>query len=297
VLTPQEADEVLGHVRDFARAGLCTVLIITHKFREVMAYADDVTVLRRGKAVHHCARAGTDPARLAQAMVGDALGAASRRFFAHQICRRHIAAGQPKTRPSLKVQGLKAMGDRGTLAVHELSLSVRAGEILGVAGVSATASASWWRRWSASARAPRQRAGDGPALQRHAQGEPPPEGAQPARGAAAQCLRRRPERGREHGAARFRPAAAVAGGRCVSAAGAAARANGLPLRHQDAGRGRADPQPVGRQRAARRAGARAGGRHQCADRRQPGVRPGLSPPSRRSTRACAACARRAARCC
>jgi ABC-type sugar transport system ATPase subunit len=55
VLTPQEADEVLGHVRDFARAGLCTVLLITHKFREVMAYADDVTVLRRGRQVHHCA--------------------------------------------------------------------------------------------------------------------------------------------------------------------------------------------------------------------------------------------------
>ena len=53
VLTPQEADEVLGHVREFARSGQCTVLIITHKFREVMAYADSVTVLRRGKAVHH----------------------------------------------------------------------------------------------------------------------------------------------------------------------------------------------------------------------------------------------------
>jgi len=51
VLTPQEADEVLGHVREFARSGLCTVLIITHKFREVMGYADAVTVLRRGRAV------------------------------------------------------------------------------------------------------------------------------------------------------------------------------------------------------------------------------------------------------
>ncbi len=49
VLTPQEADEVLGHVREFARSGLCTVLIITHKFREVMGYADAVTVLRRAR--------------------------------------------------------------------------------------------------------------------------------------------------------------------------------------------------------------------------------------------------------
>src|SRR3954463_11011444 len=77
VLTPQEADEVLGHVRDFARAGLCTVLIITHKFREVMRYADDVTVLRRGQAVHHCAVRDTDPNQLATAMVGDAQAAQS----------------------------------------------------------------------------------------------------------------------------------------------------------------------------------------------------------------------------
>ena len=72
VLTPQEADEVLGHVRDFARAGRCTVLLITHKFREVMAFADEVTVLRRGRQVHQGAVRDTDPARLAQAMVGDA---------------------------------------------------------------------------------------------------------------------------------------------------------------------------------------------------------------------------------
>ena len=71
VLTPQEADEVLGHVREFARSGLCTVLIITHKFREVMAYADGVTVLRRGKAVHHCRVDHTDPRRLAAAMMGE----------------------------------------------------------------------------------------------------------------------------------------------------------------------------------------------------------------------------------
>ena len=65
VLTPQEADEVLGHVREFARAGLCTVLIITHKFREVMGYADTVTVLRRGRAVHETSVAYTGPELLA----------------------------------------------------------------------------------------------------------------------------------------------------------------------------------------------------------------------------------------
>jgi len=128
VLTPQEADEVLGHVREFARSGLCTVLIITHKFREVMAYADSVTVLRRGKAVHHCRVADTSPAQLAQAMMGGEQATAST-----PIARKPVPANAPV---ALKVEGLKAQGDRGTLALHDLSLSVRAGEILGVAGVS-----------------------------------------------------------------------------------------------------------------------------------------------------------------
>jgi ABC-type uncharacterized transport system ATPase subunit len=151
VLTPQEADEVLGHVRDFARSGQCTVLIITHKFREVMAYADAVTVLRRGKAVHHTLVGKTDPSRLAAAMMGE--GAAP----PHEVdvpdaasVAMHAAipintAVKPMRTPvgtskdtvyALQVEGLKAQGDRGTLALHDLSFVVRPGEILGVAGVS-----------------------------------------------------------------------------------------------------------------------------------------------------------------
>ena len=140
VLTPQEADEVLGHVRAFAQSGLCTVLIITHKFREVMAYADSVTVLRRGRAVHHCRVDGTSPAQLAAAMMGE--GGASEGLKpnvpAAPVDRappaiKTIADDAPV---ALQVDRLQAMGDRGTLAVHDLSLAVRAGEILGVAGVS-----------------------------------------------------------------------------------------------------------------------------------------------------------------
>jgi simple sugar transport system ATP-binding protein len=134
VLTPQEADEVLGHVRAFARSGLCTVLIITHKFREVMAYADNVTVLRRGKAVHHCRVDQTDPARLAAAMMGEGEAPPPEGDTASaDAVRPSVAADAPV---ALQVQGLRAQGDRGTLAVHDLSLDVRAGEILGVAGVS-----------------------------------------------------------------------------------------------------------------------------------------------------------------
>ncbi|HPK32802.1 MAG TPA: ATP-binding cassette domain-containing protein [Ottowia sp.] len=63
VLTPQEADEVLGHVREFARSGLCTVLIITHKFREVMGYADAVTVHSNANR-NVLIASGADPAKL-----------------------------------------------------------------------------------------------------------------------------------------------------------------------------------------------------------------------------------------
>jgi ABC-type uncharacterized transport system ATPase subunit len=137
VLTPQEADEVLGHVRAFAQSGQCTVLIITHKFREVMAYTDAVTVLRRGKAVHHCRVADTDPARLAAAMMGEAATPAE---VLHAEADHGAAAERAPVpadaQEALQVQGLSAMGDRGTLAVHDVALSVKRGEILGVAGVS-----------------------------------------------------------------------------------------------------------------------------------------------------------------
>ncbi len=141
VLTPQEADEVLGHVREFARSGLCTVLLITHKFREVMAYADDVTVLRRGKAVHHCAVRATDPGLLAQAMVGDAAAGRPEPADGPDRPARGAAAAPlsalpPTTAPSLQVEHLNVMGDRGTLAVRDLSLAVGVGEVLGIAGVS-----------------------------------------------------------------------------------------------------------------------------------------------------------------
>ena len=71
MLTPQEADEVLGALRDQAHAGACTVLMITHKFREVMAYADDVSVLRSGALVATGAVSASTPESLAHAMVGE----------------------------------------------------------------------------------------------------------------------------------------------------------------------------------------------------------------------------------
>ena len=68
---------MLAYVRAVAQRGECTVLMITHKFREVMAYADEVTVLRRGRKVHGATVAGTTPGLLAQTMIGEGAAEAS----------------------------------------------------------------------------------------------------------------------------------------------------------------------------------------------------------------------------
>ncbi|MEP6506342.1 MAG: ABC transporter ATP-binding protein, partial [Betaproteobacteria bacterium] len=126
VLTPQEADEVLGALRDRARGGACSVILITHKFREVMAYADDVSVLRRGRLIESGPVALRTPETLAVAMVGDAKAAAE------APARSTRAPGAVK----LAVRGLRVLGDRGEPAVRALDIDVRAGEIVGIAGVS-----------------------------------------------------------------------------------------------------------------------------------------------------------------
>ncbi|MFT4795448.1 MAG: ABC-type uncharacterized transport system ATPase subunit [Paracoccaceae bacterium] len=124
VLTPAEAGEVLGHVRAMAQAGQISVLMITHKFREVTQFADDVTILRRGLhagggrveelTTDQMARMmmGTDPKPLdtgRAAAVGTAV---------------------------LELDGARA-GDRSGLKTIEIDrLVVRGGEILGIAGVS-----------------------------------------------------------------------------------------------------------------------------------------------------------------
>jgi simple sugar transport system ATP-binding protein len=132
VLTPQEADEVLGALRDRAHAGDCSVVMITHKFREVMAFADDVTVLRRGRMVASLPVAGTDPAELAARMVGDDAAAREEAADDHALHRSPAPPGVVR----LAIRGLTVLGDRGETAVDALDLDVRAGEIVGIAGVS-----------------------------------------------------------------------------------------------------------------------------------------------------------------
>jgi general nucleoside transport system ATP-binding protein len=131
VLTPQEADEVLGLLKDRAHAGDCTVVMITHKFREVAEHADDVSVLRRGALVASGAVTELSADQLASAMVGSGRSAAKA-----TLVREPRAASQALAQARLEVRELKVSGDRGEQAVASLNLTVRAGEIVGVAGVS-----------------------------------------------------------------------------------------------------------------------------------------------------------------
>ncbi len=126
VLTPQEADEVLGALRDRAREGQCSVILITHKFREVLEHADDVSVLRRGRLVASQAVAASSAASLAQAMVGEGKATSA------PLTR----TPRPPGAVQLEVQRLVVLGDRGEAAVRGLDLAVRSGEIVGIAGVS-----------------------------------------------------------------------------------------------------------------------------------------------------------------
>lgn len=129
VLTPQEADEVLGALRARAHGGACSVVLITHKFREVAEHADDVSVLRRGRLVASGPVSGTTAASLAQAMVGEG------RVAAAPLVRAPHAPAAPAA-PVLSIEGLTVTGDRGEPALRSLTLEVRGGEIVGIAGVS-----------------------------------------------------------------------------------------------------------------------------------------------------------------
>ena len=127
VLTPQEADEVLGMLRDMTREGRISVLIITHKFREVMAFADRVTVLRRGRLAGDGEVADLDAERMAEMMIGKRETKAATR----------TRSAPPQTNDvRLAIRALKVSDDAGRPAVDIDRLEVRSGEIVGIAGVS-----------------------------------------------------------------------------------------------------------------------------------------------------------------
>jgi len=123
VLTPQEAHDLLGTMRNMAREGYC-IIFISHHLDEVMAVADRITVLRRGGVVTTVETRATTQRELARMMVGrDLLPPAT----------------PPSATPGdvvLDVRNVQALGDKGLPALVDINLQVRAGEILGIAGVA-----------------------------------------------------------------------------------------------------------------------------------------------------------------
>jgi simple sugar transport system ATP-binding protein len=125
VLTPQEATEMLGLVRGLAHSGTLTIVIITHKLKEVAAFVDEVTVLRRG----HMAGSGMvkdlGPSDLTAMMIGEP-----------HAPKNPERRGAPSHEIRLAISSLRTAEDTGRKGLSIQSLTVHANEIVGIAGVS-----------------------------------------------------------------------------------------------------------------------------------------------------------------
>ena len=131
VLTPGEADEILGLLRGMTERGELSVLMISHKFREVTAFADAVSVLRRGALAGGGRVADMTTDGMARLMIGDTA-----------VRERGARAAVKDAGVVLDLAGLVADDDAGRTAVDGVSLKVRAGEIVGIAGVSGNGQAA-----------------------------------------------------------------------------------------------------------------------------------------------------------
>jgi ABC-type uncharacterized transport system ATPase subunit len=122
VLTPQEALELFAILKGLVGEGM-SIIFISHKLHEVLEIADRITVLRRGKKVDTIARSGATEPQLARMMVG--------REVLLRVDKKPATPGDTL----LEVEGLRVVDDRGLESVRDVSFHVRAGEIVGIAGV------------------------------------------------------------------------------------------------------------------------------------------------------------------
>ena len=123
VLTPQETDELFAVIRRVVKEHGMTVIIITHKLYEVMAISDRVGVMRKGRLIGVADTCDMDEKKLASMMVG-------RPVLYDQLEKTGVAGEE-----QIKVDDLHVLDNRGLPAVDGLSLSVRAGEVLGIAAI------------------------------------------------------------------------------------------------------------------------------------------------------------------
>ncbi|MCR5291050.1 MAG: ABC transporter ATP-binding protein [Treponema sp.] len=122
VLTPQEIDDLMQTIRLLKERGK-TIIIITHKLKEIKAVAERCTVLRRGKVIGTVNVADVTEEQLAEMMVG-------------RVVKFEIEKNPPKIgKTVLKLDNISVKNSRNQLAVRNLSLEIHAGEIVGIAGV------------------------------------------------------------------------------------------------------------------------------------------------------------------
>lgn len=123
VLTPQESQALFGTLKHLVDAGL-TIIFITHKLKEIIAVSHNVSVLRRGKLLATKPTAQTTKEELAQLMVG--------RAVLFQVDKQPCRPGAPV----LQMENVEACNDRQLPALRAVTLTIRSGEVLGIAGVS-----------------------------------------------------------------------------------------------------------------------------------------------------------------
>lgn len=126
VLTPAEADDMLGLVRGMTEQGDLSVLMISHKFHEVMKFADAVSVLRRGKHIGSGSTSELNPHDMAAMMIGNVK-------LAELDSRLPM---QEDARTVLQLKGLRAKDRSGLKTIEVEALGIKAGEIVGIAGIS-----------------------------------------------------------------------------------------------------------------------------------------------------------------
>ncbi|MDD2481651.1 MAG: ABC transporter ATP-binding protein [Lutispora sp.] len=122
VLTPQEIEELGIILKSLVSQGK-SIILITHKLKEVMIMSDKVTIIRRGKVIDTLETSGTSIEELAEKMVG--------RKVSLTVDKGEAEVGEP----ILQAKGLKTLDNRGLEAVKGVDFEVRSGEILGIAGV------------------------------------------------------------------------------------------------------------------------------------------------------------------
>jgi len=123
VLTPAEADQ-LFRILDRLRAEGKTIILITHKLREIMEATDTVSVMRRGQMTATVKTAETNPEELAELMVG------------RKVLLRVDKVPAKPGKPILEIENLRVTDSSGVERVKGIDLTVRAGEIVGIAGVA-----------------------------------------------------------------------------------------------------------------------------------------------------------------